>query len=317
MQMRAVVADGAGSVRVDTVDPPSVSGAPGAVVVRVTSTGICGSDLHLLRTGLASTTLGHEFGGRTPDGRLVAVRPTPSCGRCAPCVAGREHLCPDAVARFMGTALPGGLADQVLVDAAQIVEMPAGLDDGLVALVEPLAVAVHGVDRARLVDGMRVCVVGAGSIGLLTCAVLAHRGVHVEIFARHVHQRAAADSLGVPAATSADYDVVFDAAGTQAAFDECVMRCRPAGTLVELGIFWDPVTIGLATLFKEISVVPAVFYAHGHGKDDFADAAAILAARPAIADAVVTHRFSLDEAPRAFAVAADRAAGAIKVNLTP
>jgi len=311
--MRAVVADGRGSVRVADADIPVGEGE----IVTVTSTGICGSDLHLLRTGLATTTLGHEFGGRTTDGRLVAVRPTPSCGACAACAGGRENLCSDAIGRFMGTALPGGLADRVLVAPAQIVPMPRGMDERHVALVEPLAVAVHGVDRGGLESGMRACVVGAGSIGLLTCAVLAHRGVDVEVVARHPHQLASADRIGVRPVRSAGFDVVFDAAGTQAAFDESVSLCRPGGTLVELGIFWDPVAIGLAALFKEITIAPAVFYAHGHDKDDFVDAAAILTATPSIVDAVVTHRFALDDAAAAFAVAADRASGAIKVNLVP
>ena len=51
-------------------------------LIRITSSGICGSDLHMIENGLVRAVLGHEFGGFTEDGRLVAVRPTGACGTC-------------------------------------------------------------------------------------------------------------------------------------------------------------------------------------------------------------------------------------------
>lgn len=326
--MKAIVAE---SGRARTVDIPfdRVAAGTDGVVVNVTSAGICGSDLHLLSLGFSGPVLGHEFGGRLDDGTLVAVRPTGECGSCPSCTGGRPQLCGDAVAGLYGTSLPGGLAEQALVDPARLVVMPAGADERDLGLVEPLAVAVHGVSRGRARAGDRVLVIGAGSIGLLTVAALRHRGIDVDLVARHPHQRRAGESLGAGliepgllgagAGTRAGdgYDLVFDAVSTQQSLDGAVDAARPGGTVVEFGMFWSPVTVGNALLLKEITLVPTMFYSHGHDHDDFAEAAAIVASDAVLSDVLVTHRFDLADGERAFDVAADRAAGSIKVHVIP
>jgi threonine dehydrogenase-like Zn-dependent dehydrogenase len=98
-----------------------------------------------------------------------------------------------------------------------------------------------------------------------------------------------------------------------------VQRCRPGGTVVLVGTYWDAGTErpGQAASMKEITLVPASMYAKVGPSRDFDTAAAILAARPEIGTALITHRFPLDAAAEAFACAQDRAAGAIKVVLEP
>jgi threonine dehydrogenase-like Zn-dependent dehydrogenase len=100
-----------------------------------------------------------------------------------------------------------------------------------------------------------------------------------------------------------------------------VARVRPGGTVVVVATYWEPVTIGASLLTKEVRIVPSAMYghpAHDHGSvSEFEAAAALLAARPEVVDALVHHRFGLDDAPEAFRVAGDRAAGAIKVLLEP
>jgi len=81
--------------------------------------------------------------------------------------------------------------------------------------------------------------------------------------------------------------------------------------------YWTPVEIGHALLGKEVRLVPAFTYGHHHGRREFEEAAAILASEPNIPDAIVTHRLPLDEAGRAFEIAADRRSGAIKVLMEP
>lgn len=321
--MRAVTCRDGQVAVIDT--PPPVATDDDHVIVDVTDAGICGSDLHLVAAGLRGVILGHEFGGRLADGTLVAVRPTGECGTCSSCRADRHHLCHDATMRFHGATLPGGLAEQVLVHRSRLVPMPAGMSDGVVGLVEPTAIAVHGVARSGVRPGDRALVVGAGSIGLLTVAVLRHRGIDVDLLARHQHQREVGVAFGAHVAAAeaasatdgADYDVVFDAAATQQALDEAVQRCRPGGTLLEYGLFWSPVTLDNRILYKEISLVPTMFSAHGHDGDDFAEAAAVLAAAPLVGELLITHRSPLSAAAEAFATAADRHAGAIKVHLHP
>lgn len=318
--MRAVVAD-AGRARLRDADEP-VAGE-GHLALSVTSAGICGSDLHLLSLGFSGPVLGHEFGGRLDDGRLVAVRPTGECGTCASCSRGRPHLCGDALAGLYGTSLPGGLCERTVVDVSRVVPMPDGARDLDVALVEPLAVAVHGVSRGRAEPGERALVIGAGSIGLLTAVALLHRGTPVDLVARHPHQRSAGEALGANVidgpgdSRHGDYDVVFDAVSSQQSLDAAVTAARPGGTVVEFGMFWAPVTLGNTVLLKEITLVPTMFYSHGHDHDDFAEAAAIVASDHAVADVLVTHRFDLADAEHAFDVAADRASGAIKVHVVP
>ena len=325
--MKAIVAD-SGHARLVDVSFDHVADSASGVVVDVTSAGICGSDLHLLSLGFGGPVLGHEFGGRLSDGTLVAVRPTGECGTCTSCSGGRPHLCGDALAGLYGTALPGGLAERVLVEPSRLVVMPGGARERDVALVEPLAVAVHGISRGRPRAGDRVLVIGAGSIGLLTVAALRHRGIEVDLVARHPHQRHAGEALGARIVDSRDgtrtgsghdpgYDVVFDAVSTQQSLDGAVGAARPGATVVEFGMFWTPVTVGNSLLLKEITLVPTMFYSHGHDHDDFAEAAAIVARDPSLADVLVTHRFDLADGERAFDVAADRAAGAIKVHVVP
>lgn len=308
--MRAVrrASDG---VHVVDVDLPRGEG----VVVSVEVAGICGSDVHMLAMGPSPITMGHEFGGRLADGTLVAVRPTGMCGTCRMCTSGRSNICPDAMARFFGGVLDGGFADQVLVDPNCIFPMPVGATPGAAALVEPIAVAVHGVRRVDLARGQRVAVIGAGSVGLAVVAVLTHLGVEAHVEARYDHQRRAVEALGGSVGVSGRYDIVFDAVGSQSAIDSAVRACETGGSIVELGVFWEDVALRRDLTLREISLLPAVFYAHGHDDTDFATAIRVLHETPQIEEILVTHRFPLDEARRAFEVATDRASGALKVHL--
>ena len=286
-------------------------------LIAVTSSGICGSDLHMIEAGLSGVVLGHEFGGHTSSGQLVAIRPTGECGTCQQCSAGHSQTCSMAGRSLHGMSRDGGLAEFVLVDQNQIFPMPAGVDPASVGLVEPLAVVIHGINRSNIEKGSRAVVIGAGSIGLLTAAVLIDRGVSVDIVTRHPHQSLAAEKLGAHPVSEpgSNYDVSFDAVCSQQSFDACVQATRPCGTLLEFGMFWSPVTLNNSLMMKEITVIPSIFYGHNHEHHDFVEAVDVLARLPFIIDAVITHRFALTDAAEAFRVAADRKSGAIKVHL--
>jgi threonine dehydrogenase-like Zn-dependent dehydrogenase len=185
------------------------------------------------------------------------------------------------------------------------------------ALAEPLAVGIHGLNRAAIESGQRVLVVGGGSIGLLALAGAVARGAEVDLSARHPHQAAAGEALGATNRMAVDYDVVIDAAGTQTALDAAMGAARPGGAVLSLGTYWDPVHLDTGFGMREVSLIPASTYGHQHGRREFLDAVDLLAARPEIADAVVTHEVPLAEAARAFAIAGDRASGALKVLIAP
>jgi threonine dehydrogenase-like Zn-dependent dehydrogenase len=298
------------------VEPAAPSHADDPVRVRVRSCGICASDLHLAAWNVP-VTLGHEFAGVLDDGTVVAVQPNAWCGTCDRCLAGATQLCRVGGDRLHGVSVDGGLAEEVIVDRRCLVPLAAGVDAAVGALVEPLAVGTHAAGRVAVEPGDRVLVIGGGSIGLASVAALQARGMNVDLVARHPHQRAAGERLGASANLAEEYGAVIDAAGTQSSLDHAVARSRPGGVVVVVATYWDPVSIGTALLTKEVRVVPSAMYGHEHGHSEFDAAAALLAARPELVDALVHHRFGLDDAPEAFRVAGDRAAGAIKVLLEP
>jgi threonine dehydrogenase-like Zn-dependent dehydrogenase len=262
-------------------------------------------------------TLGHEFCGRLDDGTPVAVLPTVACGTCPPCLRGDRQQCASALGNTYGISRNGGLADETRVDPTCPAVLPATLPLEDACLVEPLAVALHGVRRSAVAPGARVLVVGGGPIGLCAVAAARAEGAAVDLLARHSRRIEAGERLGAGTAPSADYDVVLDAAGTQSSLDTSVERVRPGGTVGILATFWDPIAVGMGFQVKEVTLVPAFMYGHPHGKSEFAEAAGILDRTPDLPATVITHRFSLDDAAEAFRVAADRDTTAIKVVLHP
>jgi threonine dehydrogenase-like Zn-dependent dehydrogenase len=297
------------------VETPAPTGE--GVRVRIGSAGICGSDLHLLAWSLP-VVMGHEMAGVLDDGTPVAVEPIAPCGTCGPCLAGETQRCVTGPAMVQGVGRDGGMADEVVVPASALSRLAAGVSVRDACLVEPIAVAVHGIRRGGVVASDRVAVIGGGSIG--QCALVAAQavGARVDLAARHDRQRAVGERLGA-GTVEGDYDVVVEAAGTASAIADAVERCRPGGRIVLLGSYWDgdvPIP-GQTIAMKEITLVPASMYGRVGPSRDFDVAATIFAARPEVADAIITHRFPLDAAAEAFEVAADRAAGAIKVVLEP
>ena len=221
-----------------------------------------------------------------------------------------------AAASLHGTSIDGGLAEFVRVEKSRLVLVPPNVKPDAVALVEPLAVVVHGIRRIPIATGMTAIVVGAGSIGLLAAAVLVDRGIEVDIVTRHPHQTAAAEALGArPIQTpGSNYDFSFDAVCTQQSFDACIEATRPRGSIVEFGMVWSPVGLSNTLMLKEISVIPSMFYSHDHEHHDFEAAVDVLSRNPHIAETLITHRFPLENAAEAFDTAIDRASGAIKVH---
>ncbi len=216
-----------------------------------------------------------------------------------------------------GTSLDGGLADQVWIDPTCAVPLPGSLALDVACVVEPLAVALHGAHRAGVVAGTRVLVIGGGPIGLCAMAVARALGASVAGKAHRPERQSAAERLGASGTLGTDYDVVLDAAGTQASLDQATLRVRPGGTIGVLANFWDPVTVGMSLLMKEVTLVPAFTYGHHHRVSEFEEAVGMLDAIPDLPATLITHRFPLDEAAEAFRVASDPMSGAIKVVIEP
>jgi len=287
------------------------------VRVSVAGSGICGSDLHLIGFGPSTVTLGHEFCGRLDDGTPVVVVPVVTCGRCDRCVAGEEQQCASALGALYGISLDGGLADEVWVQPGCVKPLPAELPLEDACLTEPLAVAVHGLNRGGVMPGMRVAVVGGGAIGLCAVGSARARGADADLVARHDRRIEAGERLGAGTSIGTGYDVVLEAAGTQGSLDRAVDLVRPGGVVCILANYWESVMIGMGPMIKEVTLVPSFTYGHHHGVSEFEDAIGVLGAVPDLPDVLITHRFPLDNAAEAFRVAGDRTTGAIKVVLHP
>lgn len=292
-------------------------GSPDGVRVSVASSGICGSDLRLASYGPSAVTLGHEFCGRLDDGTRVAVLPLVACGHCERCLSGNEQQCAKSLGSMYGVSLDGGLADEVWVDPECAKVVPSSLPLEHACLVEPIAVALHGINRAGVQAGARVLVIGAGPIGLCTIAAARSVGASVDLLAHRHHRIEAGECLGASTSVGTEYDVVLEAAGTQGSMDTAIDLVRPGGTISILGTFWDPVTVGLGFQMKEVTLLPSFTYGHHHGVSEFEDAIRVLGTEPDLPAAVITHHFPLDDAAEAFRVAGDRSSDAIKVVLHP
>jgi 2-desacetyl-2-hydroxyethyl bacteriochlorophyllide A dehydrogenase len=300
-------------VAVVEVDEPS---GPG-VRLDVVSSSICGTDVNFIAMGMQGFTYGHEFAGVAADGRAYAVEPTLHCGRCDECLAGNTQRCSSGEQGNLGIFRDGGLCDAIVVPEYTLVALPDGLDARDACLVEPAAVAWHGVRRAAVMPGERVVVVGGGSIGLLAVAAARRMGFDVDLEARHPHQVAAGERLGAGRPTG-HYDVVIDAAGSESGLARAAELARAEGRVVLLGVYHGLIPFpGVAGLVKELTIVNAMAYCRHDGVRETDEVAAMLAAEPEIARTVITHRFPLDDVTEAFRVANDRAAGAIKVVLHP
>ncbi len=163
---------------------------------------------------------GHEFSGSIAavgegvagwnEGDRVCVLPFAQCGECAACRSGTEQVCATAIANGvgLGTGRPGAYAERVVVDARMLFALPDAVDDQAGTLVEPTAVAVHAVARARPEPGELLAVIGAGPIGLLTALVARDQGVEVVVVSRNPGrgQRAAALGLATVAPDDGERD---------------------------------------------------------------------------------------------------------------
>jgi (R,R)-butanediol dehydrogenase / meso-butanediol dehydrogenase / diacetyl reductase len=239
----AVLAGHDGRLELTDLDDP-VPG-PGEVVARVRACGICGSDLHLATGGAApGTVLGHEIAAEIEEvgagvgppwtpGAAVAARPFVGCGTCRWCASGRADHC--ASFAFVGYARPGGFAERVVLSARELFPLPASLTGPERALVEPLAVARHGLRRVGLGAGEPVAVLGAGPIGLATTAWARALGAGPIVVSDPVdRRRALATRLGADAVVDpVDGDVAGVCARTLGGAPPVVLECSGRPGLIE------------------------------------------------------------------------------------
>lgn len=311
--MRAAVLNDTHQLEVAEVPDPTPG--TGELVLQVTACGICGSDLKLRPSMPAGLVMGHEFcgeivatGADTDDqwriGRHVTALPLIGCGRCLACLAGEPAHCEQGDMVGVGGS-PGGFAEYVRVDQRETVALPAGLDPALGALVEPLAVGLHAVERAHIRSGDTVLVVGAGPVGLSVIAWAARSGAsELVVSDPSAVRRDAAAQFGATRTVDPSvepleprYDVVIECVGLPGITDVCVGASVRHGHVVIAGVCTKPDPyVPIAALVKELSVDFVVYYT----RREFFSVAEALAHDAVDAAAFVTKRVGLDGADAAF-----------------
>jgi len=343
--LRAVVYDGPGKLDVREVSKPRVG--PLNLLIRVRAAGICGSDLELVR-GLRPDVKppripGHEISGeivelgmqatRAEVGDRVVVEPIVSCGRCRNCAIGRYNICQDL--KFMGVHIDGAFAEYLAVPEQRVYKIPDNLPYDQAAVLEPTAVGVHIVSRANISIGDTVVILGAGPIALQIAQVARKRGAGYIIMTDILDYRLElAEKLAADRVVNVDEedplqvvkeetdcegaDVVIEAVGRSDTIAQAMDLVRRGGTILVGGLnverfVSEPPTFWMNLLYKEVTVQSSRSYAVGNWS-----AAIRLASKGEInLKALVTHRFPLEEASRAFEVADRKLENAVKVLLIP
>jgi threonine dehydrogenase-like Zn-dependent dehydrogenase len=298
---------------------PDPTPGEGEVVLKVGRCGICGTDLAMTdgsgQTYEANSVIGHEFAGeivavgpgveRLKVGDNIAAMPFTGCGKCASCLAGRPNFC----AQFRGQ--PGAFAEFTTTTERVAVRLPksVSLADG--ALIEPLAVSLHGVALAGLKPGDKVLVIGAGPIGLgaaywarelgagaiaVTAATRQRESLAMQMGANcfvlpdtpdELPQAAIAALGGMP-------DLVIEAVGKTDLIARAINCVRPAGTVMVLGFCSRPDSfIPAIAVWKEVRLLFGMTYSIG----EFEHVARVLDRGGVGPRAMVTDHIALDALP--------------------
>jgi 2-desacetyl-2-hydroxyethyl bacteriochlorophyllide A dehydrogenase len=340
--MRQASVAGPRAFELKDVDVPQPES--GQVLVRVRSVGVCGSDLHFYRGEFPvppGFVLGHECAGEVEalgegvagfaKGDRVALELFDVCLKCVQCRSGNYHLCPGRKAN--GLNIPGGLREYMAVPLYALYKLPPEVDCELGALVEPLAVAAHGLRLVDLRFGDRVAVLGAGTIGLMAIAAAKAMGAtYIAATARHPHQKAMAEALGADAvfgddaasvgqisAATGGADVVVETVGGHAnTLADAFTVVGLGGRISVLGAFTQPVQIHPIMFFlKEPKVVGSNCYGRPGRHSDYEIAIEIMRRNAESLRRCITHRFALEDIAQAYATADDKSSGAIKVQIAP
>lgn len=311
--MRAMVFTGPGVV--ELLDIPEPVPSDGESVVTVAAAGICGSELHGIRTPGFRTpplVMGHEFAGTVADGRRVVVNPIVACGVCDQCRRDAANLCRERA--LIGVHRAGAFAERVAVPTASMHEVPSDMAWDRAAAVEPLANAVHAWRVGGAGPEARVGVIGAGTIGLVCGQVARYHGVTDLMVVDVSDDRCRVVSRLLGAVTGpqleGEFDVIFDAVGVPVTHRSSVERLSPGATAVWLGLIGDAADFDSRNLIRMEKRVVGTF---AYTDAEFSEA--IEVARTV--DVSWVESFPLDHGPEIFMDLVGGRSDVVKAILRP
>lgn len=350
--MRATVFHGVGDIRVEEVVRPCAG--PGEALIQVTTTTICGTDLHIVRGEYPvkpGLIIGHEAVGIIAEigtgvtgykiGDRVLVGAITPCGQCHACLSGHHSQCGhgnDCEAlggwRF-GNTINGAQAEYLLVPNAQanLARIPNGLTDEQVLLLSDIAsTGIGGAESGQVTLGDKVAVFAQGPIGL--CAAVGARllGASMVIGVDGDDSRLAmASKMGVDVVL--DYrkveviseirrltggvDVAIEALGTQQTFESALRVLRPGGTLSSLGVYSGKLEVPHDAFGAGLAGYRIVTTLCPGGKERMGRLMEMVRSGRLDLRPLVTHRFKLANIGEAYRLFGERRDGVMKVAITP
>jgi 2-desacetyl-2-hydroxyethyl bacteriochlorophyllide A dehydrogenase len=262
---------------------------PGEVQIDVAFVGICGTDMHVFHGNMDARVgnhrvIGHEMSGTVAalgegvegfaPGDRVVVRPLAHCGECPACQAGFQHICHKL--KFLGLDTDGALQEKWNVPSYTLHKLPVDMSLETAAMIEPLAVAVHDVRRARLQAGETALVIGGGPIGMLIAMVAKHLGANVILSEINANRLRMAEEMGFTGLNPREADVaervneitgtrgadvVFEVSGTQPGVDLMTAAAATRGRICMVAIHAKPAQVDLFRFFwRELEMVGARVY---------------------------------------------------------
>jgi len=325
--MRAVVIEQPGKLRVASVEDP-IPG-PDELLIQVKAAGVCGTDVHIYEGDFTCTyplIPGHEFAGEVIEvgsevgdlspGQRVAVEPNVPCGKCFYCRRNQQHFCRNLNA-YGVLGLPGGFAERVKVRAANAFSI-GELSYEAGALIEPLGCVLHGIELIQIQPGDEVLIFGMGPIGLLLAQGCKLRGASTVVGVDRVREKLdLAEHIGLDEGFAAEpdseanlreahpsgFDVVIDATGVSQVVESLPRYVRDAGRILYFGVCPrnTPIRLDPFDVYRRELKVFGTFSLLAN----FDRAIRIAEAGMVDLEAIISHRFGLDEFERALQLKMD------------
>ncbi|MFQ5659837.1 MAG: zinc-binding dehydrogenase [Gammaproteobacteria bacterium] len=334
--MKAMVLQAPQQLIQQVVESPSLQ--PGSVLVRISHSGVCGTDLKIYQGGIPvdyPRIMGHEMIGEVVEagdaegvaaGARVIVDPVVFCGRCRHCHIGQTHLCPSGY--VLGRDRNGGFAEYIRVPADTVFPLPDTISGRTGPLIQVLTTCLHAQRRVGIFPGEAVVVMGLGVAGQLHVQLAKARGAFPVIgITRSPERRALAQQLGADFTLAPDEDVhervlewtgggadlVIESTGVLPVLAQAIELARIGGRLLLFGIY----TAQEATLpfyqlyYKELSIINA----RAAKREDYPPCIDLVSRGVVRLEPMVSHVLPLQELEQAITMLRERDATRMKVIL--